>query len=358
MVNIKLESLPKSNDFVEVVECKGVGHPDTLCDTLCEKASQALNKYYLKNFGKTLHHNLDKALIVAGKANVEFGGGLIEEPVKVIIAGRAVTKVGNMAVPVPKIVKEAVGSYLRQFKEFKSYEIEVEIKGGAANLEKMGGFANDSSVGAAHFPFTILEDKVLKVSNHLNSDRFRRRFLGVGPDTKVLGIRMGDKIKLIVAIAFVSKYIRSMEDYMKVKQKIKKNLWERFNVMVELNAVDKHESINDIYLTVSGFSCENGDDGQCGRGNRLNGLITPQQVMSIEAAAGKWDYHPGKTYQVWAEDLARSLVKKAGLKRVNVILVSKIGNKLSEPEIVYVQSEGKVDMEKVENIIDGCFTVA
>ncbi len=351
LMKLKIEALPKSSGFVEVVECNGIGHPDTLCDALCEKASQALNKYYLKNFRKSLHHNLDKALIVAGKANVEFGGGLIEEPVKVIIAGRAVTKVGNIAVPVEKIVKDAVKGYLRQFKEFKSYEIETEIKGGAANLTGVGGFANDSSVGAAHFPFTVLEEKVLKVSNHMNSDRFRRKFLGVGPDTKVLGIRMGEKIKMIVAIAFVSKYVKTMESYIKLKQKIKKDLWERFNVLVELNALDKNESVNDIYLTVSGFSCENGDDGQCGRGNRYNGLITPQQVMSIEAASGKWDSHPGRTYQVLAHDMARALVKKAGLKRVNVILVSKIGNKLSDPEVVYVQSEGKIDMDKVSKVV-------
>ncbi len=34
----------------------------------------------------------------------------------------------------------------------------------------------------------------------------------------------------------------------------------------------------------SGLSAETGDDGQVGRGNRVNGLITPNGPMSLEAS--------------------------------------------------------------------------
>jgi S-adenosylmethionine synthetase len=47
-------------------------------------------------------------------------------------------------------------------------------------------------------------------------------------------------------------------------------------------------------LTVTGTSAENGDDGQVGRGNRINGLITPYHPMSLEATSGK---KPGKPHR-------------------------------------------------------------
>ena len=48
---------------VEVVECKGSGHPDTLCDAIAERVSVALCRYYLEHFGAILHHNVDKVLL-------------------------------------------------------------------------------------------------------------------------------------------------------------------------------------------------------------------------------------------------------------------------------------------------------
>jgi S-adenosylmethionine synthetase len=51
---------------VEIVERKGLGHPDTLCDAAMEHISQALSEAYLERFGAILHHNCDKGLLVAG----------------------------------------------------------------------------------------------------------------------------------------------------------------------------------------------------------------------------------------------------------------------------------------------------
>jgi len=63
-----------------------------------------------------------------------------------------------------------------------------------------------------------------------------------------------------------------------------------------------------VYLTVTGTSAEAGDDGQVGRGNRINGLITPCRPMSLEAAAGKNPVsHVGKIYNVVAHQIAEAL---------------------------------------------------
>jgi len=40
---------------IEIVERKGLGHPDTICDHLSEELSRSLSKYYLEHFGCVLH---------------------------------------------------------------------------------------------------------------------------------------------------------------------------------------------------------------------------------------------------------------------------------------------------------------
>lgn len=45
----------------DVVERKGLGHPDTICDLLTERISFDLANYYLKTCGNILHYNVDKA---------------------------------------------------------------------------------------------------------------------------------------------------------------------------------------------------------------------------------------------------------------------------------------------------------
>ena len=55
----------------EVVERKGIGHPDTLADGISESISRELCNQYLEEFGQILHHNVDKVLIIAGKSQPE-----------------------------------------------------------------------------------------------------------------------------------------------------------------------------------------------------------------------------------------------------------------------------------------------
>lgn len=54
------------NNPLEIVERKGLGHPDTLADMLAEKISIAYSQYCIKNFGAVLHHNLDKLNTMGG----------------------------------------------------------------------------------------------------------------------------------------------------------------------------------------------------------------------------------------------------------------------------------------------------
>ncbi len=69
----------------ELVERKGLGHPDYIADSASEIASRELSKYYLRHYGRILHHNLDKTLLVGGQARAYFGGGDIIQPIYIIV---------------------------------------------------------------------------------------------------------------------------------------------------------------------------------------------------------------------------------------------------------------------------------
>ena len=100
-----------------------------------------------------------------------------------------------------------------------------------------------------------------------------------------------------------------------------------------------------MYVTVSGLSAEMGDCGQVGRGNRVNGLITPGRCMSLEAAAGKNPVaHVGKLYNVLAMLMARDIhATLADIAEVRVQLLSAIGKPVDDPQVAAIQlrSEAK-----------------
>lgn len=340
---IVVEKVREKKEQIELVESKGTGHPDTLCDNLCEEASKALSKYYIKHFGSVLHHNVDKGLIVAGVSKPRFKGGKVVKPIEVTIAGRATSKVGNHKIPAKKIIQQAVKDYLKQF-NLARFKVKVDIKPGAANLqevfEKKVPVANDTSFGVSHYPHSALESIVLEVGKLIDSESFRKTYPAVGRDFKIMGFRNGKKITVTIAIAFISKFVKDMQNYKELKEKILNEVRQRFKVEAYLNVLDSYEDASSVYLTVSGLSAEQGDDGQVGRGNRYNGLITPNRPMSLEALAGKNVNHPGKLYQILAYNIAKDIYEKTKAKYVEVKMLTQIGKPLSDPQIVSVRLEG------------------
>jgi S-adenosylmethionine synthetase len=368
----KVDYLPIEEREVEIVERKGIGHPDTICDLVCEAVSQSLSQYYLKRFGKVLHHNLDKGLLVAGKSQPKFGGGKILEKIKIIVAGRVTDKVGNIKIPVKKIAEKAVKDCLRKIVNSKNatqnFEIFIDYNPGAENLQEVFkrdnkiAIANDTSFGIGHGPYSRAEILTLKVAQLLNSEKFLKKYPFLGTDIKVMTLREKDEVILTIPAAYIDKYIKNAKDYFEKKEIIKKEI-EKFvkkvsnfkRIKVDHNTLDNPEAKKEgeIYLTVLGLSAEQGDDGQVGRGNRVSGLITPCREMSLEAPAGKNINHPGKLYQILAHLIAQEIGKLEGVKECSVRILSQIGKPLDEPQIVSV----KVIANNFSNIKDKIYKI-
>ncbi|HTP82356.1 MAG TPA: methionine adenosyltransferase, partial [Alphaproteobacteria bacterium] len=208
--------------------------------------------------------------------------------------------------------------------------------------------ANDTSIGVGYAPATALESLVLAAERELNLPFIKRRHPVLGEDVKVMGVRRGDDVELTISCAMIDRYIGQLDDYVagtKEVTAITSGVAEGISSRPPTIAVNAADDLGrrSIYLTVTGTSAEAGDDGEAGRGNRANGLITPHRPMTMESVAGKNPItHVGKLYNVAARQIAAQVLRDVpGLTGVECYLVSRIGRPVREPQIVQLRLAGE-----------------
>lgn len=358
-MQVTIESLPGAaagERGVEVVERKGLGHPDTLCDALAEELSLGLSRFCRDRFGTILHHNVDKALLWGGASRPAFGGGSVLRPIEIFLAGRATAEWRGVRVPIEELALEGsrrwLASNLRHLDAKEQVVLHSLVRPGSADLvdlydrAKPGAAApaNDTSCGVGWAPLSLLETVVAHVERRLNSPPVKERHPEIGEDVKVMGVRRGRHVDLTVACAFVDRFVANTDDYLAKRANVERLAAEAAravgaaDVRVAVNAADDAEH-GSLYLTVTGTSAEAGDDGEAGRGNRVNGLIAPGRPMTLESAAGKNPVsHVGKLYNLAAGLIAQELTEQIpAVSEAHCWLVSRIGSPVSDPQIVYLR---------------------
>ena len=343
---------------VEIVERKGRGHPDYVIDGASEAVSRELCKHYLKEFGSVLHHNIDKGLLVGGKAHPVFGGGEVIDPMYLVVAGRAVTDVSkngiNTPIPIGNISLKAIRAFLKETFRFLDVDchviIDYKIKQSSidlvSNFEAGTGMplSNDTSFGVCYAPLSQTERLVLEAESYLNSRKVKKELPEVGEDIKVMGLRKDSHIILTIAAPQISSLTPDLEHYISVKEEVTNRIRDvatritNRDVEVCVNTADNLDK-SIVYLTVTGTSAEQGDDGNTGRGNRVHGLITPGRPMSLEATAGKNPInHVGKIYNVLAMQMAEKVYREVeGISEVYIKVLSQIGKPIDQPLMTDVQ---------------------
>ena len=343
---------PDAQD-VEVVERKGIGHPDTICDALAEEICRALCRHYLQRFGVILHHNVDKILLCGGAARPAFAGGEVTEPMELYLAGRATAEHDGERVSVADIAVDACRKWLSVHLPALDLERHVRIipkfRPGSSDLRSLFSrgkgvaLSNDTSCGAGFAPLTRLEQVVLDVERTLNAAEVKRAHPAIGQDIKVMGVRRGSRVNLTISCAMIGRYLDGVEDYVQVKTIAARlaltaaRRVAKLDVNVAVNTADDTQG-GEMFLTVTGISAEAGDDGEAGRGNRASGLITPYRPMTLEAAAGKNPVtHVGKLYNLAAIGIAVNATRCIpGVKGTCCVLVSQIGRPIDDPQIADV----------------------
>ena len=364
--NIKVERLnqrPLEQQEIELVERKGIGHPDSVADGLAESISRALCQEYLDRFGAVLHHNTDKTQIVAGRSKPAFGGGEVICPLYILLTGRATRVFKEEEIPVDTIAIKAARKLLVQSLSNLDVNnhiiLDAKIGMGSSDLRDVFGrkvpSANDTSFGVGYAPLSETENIVFNTEREMM--RLKKSVPAIGEDIKVMGMRQGDSINLTIACAMVDRHVANLKEYADTKRDIVDHVVEyakQFtsrHVAAQMNVADNIEQ-GSVYITVTGTSAEMGDDGAVGRGNRANGMITPNRPMSLEATCGKNPInHVGKIYNLLSTEAARQIAAEVeGIDEVYIKMLSQIGKPIDEPHIASVQivpKEGK-DMKSLE----------
>lgn len=351
-----LQNIPVGRQQVELVERKGVGHPDSICDAIMEAVSVALSQAYIEQAGRVLHHNIDKGLLVAGQTSPALGGGTIKAPMRLIFGDRATAQWNGHRIDVEEIAKATASRWLTENLRFVNPKEHIifqnEIQPGSSELmdifERDSIGANDTSAAVGYAPLTETERLVLAAERLLNSPDFKQRYPESGEDVKVMGARQGRKVSLTIALAFVDRFIPDEKTYFQRKAAIKDDLQthlqgelEELDLLeIDINTLDTPgRGLGGMYLTVLGTSAEGADCGEVGRGNRVNGVISLNRPMGTEAAAGKNPVsHVGKIYSLLTHQIAGHIYDTVdAVEEVYVWLCSQIGRPVDDPWIASAQ---------------------
>ena len=345
---------PSQND-IEIVERKGLGHPDTICDSVMESISQALSKAYVEKFGRILHHNCDKGLLIAGQVEHRLGGGRVIDPMRLVIGDRATLvrefDVGELAV---ETARAWFRNNLPEVDPNQHLVCQVELKGGSAELTEIfrepsiTAAANDTSAAVGYAPLSETEQLVLAAEKFLNGRHFKGRFPASGQDVKIMGVRSGARLDLTIAMPLLDRFVENEASYFLQLDEMREALYGYLRprlvgldeITVDCNHLDRRGvGLAGMYLSILGTSAEDADSGEVGRGNQVNGIIALNRPRGSEAAAGKNPVsHVGKIYNVLTHLLAERIYREVpGLAQVVVWLCSRIGTPIDEPQVASVQ---------------------
>jgi len=322
----------------EIIEYKSNGHPDTLTDLIAEDCATLLDRYYLEKYQRILHYNVDKALFSAGDVEIHYGGGAVHRSPVFMLGGQASNLDDELKL---LLIQQVMSTSRRILPNLGAMGVEIRTSNISKNLKDIAGdgsvLANDTSFGVGYYPFSLREETVFAIRDEIDA-MIHEHAIPIGEDYKIM---LTPQTICVSAPLYAAK-VHSKGEYAAYKYAIE-------DVLSQYGKVIFNPDFNGgfPYMTLCGSSIECGDDGQVGRGNRYNGLITPCRPMTIEAYCGKNNRnHVGKLYQKLAFEKAKELYGQTG-KYHEVILVSKIGKPIDEYEI-YIREDTNVKTKKVQ----------
>ncbi len=387
---------PNINDTeYEVVERKGIGHPDNLCDAVAEKISVAYSTYCLDKYGVILRHMVDKVAVLGGSSKVSFGQGEMTSPIRILLNGRFTHIFLDEEIDYMKIVNNVVKDHFKNIFPLLDTDKWLKIidnthfsqgpgvvynKDGTTKNERSQFFSvsdekyikhhsngfrsNDTSTTVSYFPLSDLENMVIISEGLLDNAKFKKSHQYVGTDIKVMGKRVSKNIELTLCIPFIAEftpdqgfYIQKLNELKELLINMLKREFPTYSIDIILNTRDNFDN-QDIYLTAIGSAVESGDEGAVGRGNRSNGIIPFTRNMSSEAPCGKNPvYHTGKIFTVIGDIIAEEIFKTLGIEST-VYLTSQMGRDMNDPWQAAIALDGyqkDIDEElrmSISNIVE------
>ena len=359
----------------EIVERKGLGHPDTLADALAERMSVAYSRHCQQQYGAVLHHNLDKLYLRGGHCRIGLGDFEMTEPVTLVIGGRVSASFAGQPIPYRELFEETargyLGTVLPHFDHGHWLRIEHATTSRSrfpswfhpASLEDLPELdcpaASDTAVVTAWHPETSAERVTLALERHLNREGAGPRYPELGQDIKVMTVRQGQHLDITVNVAVHPAAASDTDAYDAILAKVHGELDQLAGTVLAgtaahrltLNTGDGNPFRGKrCYLLGTGSCLEFGEEGFVGRGNTPAGYIPLQRPKSAEAAFGKNPvYHAGKVYSVHAAQIARRVHEETGAA-ATVTIASRHSDPLRQPAFTDVTVHGDADPRAVQEI--------
>ncbi|MER6916075.1 methionine adenosyltransferase [Streptomyces sp. NPDC000594] len=321
---------------VEVVERKGVGHPDTLADGIAELASIRYSLHCLDTAGAVLHHNLDKVAVLGGRAAFTDTGGVYDRPLRIVLGGRISTSFAGRPLPVREILHQAAVDHLRTaLPGFDRVKLEIRQETTDSSKfphwfaprslddlpERRAAFSNDTAYLVGSAPRTATESVVLL------AEAFFRRLPWAGSDIKALAVRDGTNWTVTVCVPALAGHLTSSAEFddavTAAAGELTDLLQQRLpgRVRVVCNTRNSRTGpLSGQYFTLSGSAVDYGEDGLVGRGNARTGVISGAHLAGNEATFGKNPaYHVGKVGGWLADTAARTVAAEFGPCRIALL---------------------------------------
>lgn len=364
---------------LEVVERKGLGHPDTLADGVAEAISVAYSRECLQRFGAVLHHNLDKVYIGGGHFVPSFGGYDFRQPVRVVVNGRMSSSFGGDDLDIAALQEDAARAYVGRILPHLDTEKHLSVAPNATQHTKrpfwftprgiadipdaLRPASNDTSLCVAHAPLSACEILAFELEQYFwvleCGVPVRPRYPDVGQDIKVFVRREGAEVDVTVCVPLLAQHIPSQAHYDNRIGSIEAELTafanatpaaQRYRLTVRVNPAPG--GAVRTYLLSIGSCVDCGEEGVVGRGNPLMGVISACRPHTKEAPYGKNPvYHVGKVHGYMTRKIALALYERLGVSST-VYAATKNSGPLIPPDRLFVATQSEVSNSEIEAVVD------
>ncbi len=368
---------------LEVVERKGIGHPDTVADQLAEVVSIEYTKYCINTFGYPLAHNVDKIGVMGGKPNIDWGMGELEKPIRVLLNGRITRDFEGKVIPVLDIAVDAAKKqlqkalpsldvnsqvvFLDETTDYSKYSYKFHPRNVDDVPEIKNAYASDTVVVVSHYPKTPVENATLALEGFFYDQNGLPRFQDVGQDIKVMVRRFENDYKITLCVPFFATHTRSEDGYWNRKKELEASLLkfagellpEASTIELFVNPSDQYRNNRNeprpsrvYYLVAAGGALDYGEEGFVGRGNDRHGIIPSNRTHTMEAPYGKNPkYHAGKVLAVVADAISEEIGKKFNCE-VEAWIMPNNGDPLLHPSYMAINTSANIGITEIQPIID------
>ena len=362
---------------IEIVERKGIGHPDTLADKIAEECSRIYSLYCMEHFGCILHHNIDKVYIGGGLFLLEDGKIKRHNKIRVELNGRVSNTMNGESIDLESLFTPVIVSYLSTvMPRIKKSDLNIKINCTQFSKREYWYeprdirdvpdanelFAADTSLCILHGTKTYCE----KLALALEQSFWKYNDLGyatpkyddIGQDIKVMVSRINNDVTATICMPVYKDIYETKEEYDKIVMKHEDILYEVasnidnpkcYNLKIEINRMPDGSYRN--YSLVKGSCIECGEEGLVGRGNNAQGLISSLREHTVEAPCGKNErYHTGRVINFMGNNAVKRINDELGIKTTLYCLTRNRGS-IFEPYLFYLSVDDVRNEEEINKII-------